>query len=255
MLKIRIIPTLLWKEFGLVKGICFDSSRRVGSALPAIKIYNQREVDELFFVDIHLNKSNNSPDYELIREISSECFIPLTVGGGITDEKQVNELLRAGADKISINTAAYFNSSLISNIAKQFGSQCIVSSIDVRSTNDGNWFCYSHSGSYDTGRNVIDWAREVEDRGAGEILLTSIDRDGTMKGYDLELINAVTSIVDIPVIASGGAASYQDMVEAINKSGASAVAAASMFHFTEQTPEGAKMALKNAGIPVREKYK
>jgi cyclase len=254
MLKVRIIPVLLWKEFGLVKGIGFNSSRRVGSALPAMKIYNQREVDELFFVDIYLNETKGSPDYELIKELSSECFVPLTVGGGITNENDVYALLRTGADKISINTAAFANPNLISNVAKQFGSQSIVSSIDARAVNYNKWVCFSHSGSYDTGRNVIDWAREVEDRGAGEILLTSIDMDGTMAGYDLALIEAVTSAVHIPVIASGGAGSYQDMVDAVKESGASAVAAASIFHFTELTPAGAKEALSHAGFEVRRPF-
>jgi len=254
MLKVRVIPTLLWKQFGLVKGSGFNSWRRVGPVLPAIKVYNQREVDELVLVDILANDSEEDPDFESIAEFSQECFVPLTVGGGITNIKQVQHLLRAGADKVSINTAAYADPDLISIIASRHGAQCVVASVDVRCSLSGGWECYSHSGQKPTGREVVGWVRELEDRGAGEILITSIERDGTMVGYDLDLINAVVSAVKIPVIASGGAGDYQHMVEAVINAGASAVAAASMFHFTEQTPLEAKKALAAAGIPVRKNF-
>ena len=251
MLKVRIIPTLLYKDFGLVKGINFNSSRRVGSVLPVIKIYNQREVDELIFVDINATITNTSIDLEMIKDISRECFVPLTVGGGIDSCSKVEDLLMSGADKISLNTAAFNNSNLITDIANRFGSQCVVVSIDVRKKNNKEWNCFSHSGSLPRDKDVVAWAKEVENRGAGEILLTSIDNDGTMQGYDLDLIKLVCESVKIPVIASGGARNFNDMRLAITKSGASAVAAASIFHFTEQTPLGLKSGLSNAGIAVR----
>ena len=254
MLKVRIIPTLLWKQFGLVKGVGFDSWRRVGPVLPAIKVYNQREVDELVLVDIVAHKSNDEPDFESIDEFGQDCFVPLTVGGGITRIDQVQRLLRAGADKVSVNTATYANPELVSEIASRHGAQCVVASIDVREQ-DGIWACFSHAGQKATGREVVAWARELEDRGAGEILITSIDRDGTMQGYDLALIETVARSVKVPVIASGGAGNYQHMIDAVRSAGASAVAAASIFHFTEQTPAEVKAAMANAGIPIRQPFR
>lgn len=253
MLKVRVIPTLLWKQFGLVKGVGFNSWRRVGPVLPAVKVYNQREVDELVLVDITAHQSNDDPDFESIDEFGQDCFVPLTVGGGITRIEQVQRLLRAGADKIAVNTAAYAQPELVSKIAQRHGAQCVVASIDVRAQDRG-WTCFSHAGQQATDREVVAWARELEDRGAGEILLTSIERDGTMRGYDLDLIETVVRSVKIPVIAAGGAGSYQHMVEAVTQAGASAVAAASIFHFTEQTPAGAKAALAAAGVPVRQAF-
>ena len=254
MLKVRVIPTLLWKNFNLVKGISFDSWRSVGSVLPAIKVYNTREVDEMILVDVKANSSDDSFDIDSLRDFSQDCFVPLTVGGGIVNASEVQNFLRAGADKISINTAAYENPELITEIAKIHGSQCVVSSIDVRRLSDGKWSCFSNSGTVQTSKYVSAWAKEMEDRGAGEILITSIDNDGTMNGYDLSLIETVSSCVEIPVIASGGAGCYQDMIDAVQKAGASAVAAASIFHFTEQTPKEAKIAMSQAGICIRENY-
>lgn len=253
MLKVRVIPTLLWKNFGLVKGVGFDSWRRVGPVLPAVRVYNQREVDELVLVDITLHDSGEDPDFESIADFGQDCFVPLTVGGGITNIEQVRRLLRAGADKVAVNTGAYVNPDLVSDIAGRFGVQCVVASIDVRAE-EGSWYCYSNAGGKPTGRKVVDWARELEDRGAGELLVTSIERDGAMEGYDLPLIEAVASAVKIPVIASGGAGNYGHMVDAVVQAGASAVAAASIFHFTEQTPAGAKAALAEAGVPIRRSY-
>ncbi len=255
MLKVRVIPTLLWKQFGLVKGVGFDSWRRVGPVLPAIKVYNQREVDELVLVDIVAHQSDHDLDFESIDEFGQDCFVPLTVGGGITRIEQVQKLLRAGADKVSVNTAAYSRPELVSEIAKRYGAQCVVASIDVRKDSARRaWQCFSQAGQHPTGREVREWAREIEDRGAGEILITSIERDGTLQGYDLALIESVVSAVKIPVIASGGAGNYQHMVDAVKIAGASAVAAASIFHFTEQTPAGAKAAMQAAGIPVRRNF-
>lgn len=253
MLKVRVIPTLLWKNLGLVKGVGFDSWRRVGAVLPAIKVYNMRDVDELIVVDITATGEKRAPDHETVADFSSHCFVPLTVGGGITDVEQIAQLLRAGADKVAINSAAFDDPALVTAAAGRFGAQCVVASIDVKQREGGRAACASHSGTVDTEREPVAWARELADRGAGEILLTSVDRDGTMSGYDLELISQVSAAVSIPVIASGGAGTYDHMVEAV-RAGASAVAAASMFHFTEQTPAGAKDALDRAGIPVRRNF-
>lgn len=254
MLKTRVIPTLLWKGLTLVKGVAFDSWRRVGTVLPAIMVYNKREVDELILLDILASNTGEEPDYESVKEFSSECLVPLTVGGGINCVEHVQSLLNAGADKISINSSAYSNPDLIDKIANRFGSQCVVASIDVRFLSEDYWRCYSHSGTRDTGQSAIKWARELELRGAGEILITSIDRDGARKGYDLKLIEAIVNSVKIPVIASGGAGNYTDLVDAVTKAGASAVSASSIFHFTEQTPLGAKEALAAHGVPVRKIY-
>jgi len=254
MLKVRVIPTLLWKQFGLVKGVGFDSWRRVGPVLPAVKVYNQREVDELILVDIVAHLASDDPDFESIDEFGQDCFVPLTVGGGITRIDQVQKLLRAGADKVCLNTSIYTRPELVTEIAIRHGAQCVVASIDVRENVDGGWMCFSHAGQHATGREVSEWARELESRGAGEILITSIERDGTFQGYDLALIEAVVNAVKIPVIASGGAGNYQHMVDAVRQAGASAVAAASMFHYTEQTPAGAKAALAAVGVPVRKPF-
>lgn len=254
MLKTRIIPTLLWKNFGLVKGIGFDSWRRVGPVLPAIKVYNTRDVDELMLLDITASQEKTAPDWDSLHDFADECFVPFTVGGGITSIEHIRQLLRAGADKVSINTAAYADPRLVEDAARRFGAQCIIASIDARRTEEGRYLCYSHSGTVATGRYADDWARELAARGAGEILLTSIERDGTMQGYDLGLIASVVRAVNVPVIASGGAGNYDHMRQAITEAGASAVAAASIFHFTEQTPAEAKAALEAAGIPVRRNY-
>lgn len=250
MLKVRVIPTLLYKSVGLVKGIGFDSWRRVDTVLPAIKVYNMREVDELILVDIEATSEGKEPDYESIRDFSRECFVPFCVGGGIRNIEQIRKLLRAGADKVAINSAAYENLELITEGAKLFGSQCIVASIDCRKIN-GEYHCYSHNGQKDTGYLVEEWAKKVVDAGAGEILLTSVELDGTMEGYDIEMIKKVTDIVNVPVIASGGAGNYEHMYKAVAVGKASAVAAASIYHFTEQTPKEAKEYLGERGIPVR----
>jgi len=236
---------------GLIKGISFDSWRRVGPVLPAIKVYNLRQVDEIILVDITATLENRCPDYEAIAEFTAECFIPITIGGGIRSVDHITNLLRAGADKVSLNSCLFENPELVKLASNQFGSQCIVASIDVRKKTDGTYECYKDSGMVPTGKEVVAWAKTMEEFGAGEILLTSIDRDGTMGGYDLELIKRVSSMVNIPVIASGGAGTYQHMFEAISIGNASAVAAASIFHFTEQTPLEAKKYLAEHKIPVR----
>ncbi|TGK51935.1 imidazole glycerol phosphate synthase subunit HisF [Leptospira kanakyensis] len=253
MVKVRIIPTLLWKDLGLVKGVGFNSWRRIGSLLPAIKVFNARDVDELILNDIAASVSGQPPDFDTLEGVSNESYVPFTVGGGIQSVDDITKILRYGADKVSINSSAYTSPRIIEESAKKFGSQCVVASVDVKRSPEG-YFCYSHSGTKNTGQKVIDWVKELEARGAGEILLTSIDRDGTMEGYDLELISLVTSNVKIPVIASGGAGNYQDMVDAILIGKASAVAAASIFQFTDQTPTEAKKYLHKAGVSVRKNF-
>lgn len=250
MLKVRVIPTLLWKNVGLVKGIGFNSWRRIGTVMPAIKVHNTREVDELALFDITASQEARKPDFESIYEFSAECFVQLTVGGGLRTLEDIRQMLRAGADKVSVNSSAYENPELIREAANRYGSQCIVVSIDARKI-DGRYECYSHAGSRPTGMEVSAWAKQVEKLGAGEILITSVERDGTMQGYDLDLTGNVTASVNIPVIASGGAGSYQHMLEAIVTGKASAVAAASIFQFTEQTPVEAKRFLAENGVAVR----
>lgn len=249
MLKIRIIPTLLWKDVGLVKGKSFDSWRRVGTVLPSIRVYNTREVDELMVLDIMATENHVEPDYLEIQSFSSDCFVPLTIGGGITSIEQIERVLKSGADKISINSSVFANPDLIAQAAKKFGSQCVVVSLDCRKISDRH-VCFSHRGQINTSTAVLDVVKRVQDLGAGEILVTSIDRDGTMQGYDLELIETVSRAVSIPVIASGGAGNYEHMYQAI-QSGASAVAAAAIFHYTEQTPLEAKKYLAAKGLPMR----
>lgn len=251
MLKIRIMPTLLFKNFGLVKSVRFDSWRRIGSVMQAVKVYNLREVDELVFLDISATPEGRSPDFETVDEIADECFMPLTVGGGVRSVADVRRLLQVGADKVAINTAAVQNPELIQSAAQQFGSQCVVISIDVKQHSNGTYEVFTHAGTQPTGKDPVNWAKEVESLGAGEILLTSIDRDGTMTGYDIDLNKKVSHAVSIPVIASGGAGCYEDMALVLQEGDASAVAAASIFHYTQQTPLEAKHFLKDRGLNVR----
>ena len=251
MLKTRIIPTLLFREFGLVKGVSFNSWRGVGSAMQAVKVYNLREVDELIFVDITATRDKCPPDFDTVDELADECFMPLTVGGGVRNVEHARHLLAVGADKISVGTAAIETPQLVEEIATKFGSQCVVVSIDYRRNSNGSLEVFSHCGTVSTGLNPVDFARQMESRGAGEFLLQSIDRDGTMEGYDIVATRAVCEAVKVPVIASGGAGSYEHMAKVILEAGAAAVAAASMFHFTQQTPLEAKKYLATCGIPVR----
>ena len=245
------MPTLLFKDHGLVKGVGFDSWRRLGAALQAVKVYNLREVDELVFLDIQATSEGRGPDFATIDELADECFMPLTVGGGVSTLDDVKRLLRAGADKVALNTAAAERPSLIREASEQFGSQCVVVSIDARRRADGSYETLTHSGRISTGIDPVTLARKAEAFGAGEILLTSIDRDGTMSGYDTPLVASVTSSVSIPVIASGGAGTFEHMADVLRDGHASAVAAASMFHFTEQTPLEAKRYLNARGFAVR----
>ena len=250
MLKVRIIPTLLFKDIGLVKGIGFDSWRRVGSAVQAVKVYNMRGVDELVFFDIAATPAQRRPDFQQIEDLASECFMPMTVGGGVRTVDDIRDLLSVGADKVAINTAAVENPGLIRQGAESFGVQCMVIAIDARKTGNG-WEVMTRCGRQATGLDPVEHARNVEALGAGEIILTSIDRDGTMQGYDIELTQRVSSAVGIPVIASGGAGTYAHMADVLRGGGAAAVAAASIFHFTEQTPREAKLFLREQGFNVR----
>jgi imidazole glycerol-phosphate synthase subunit HisF len=251
MLKLRVIPTLLIREVNLVKGPAFDSWRAVGSPMQAVKVFNRRDVDELIILDINATPTGTEPDYEQIAVLAQECFVPLTVGGGVVSLDCIRKLLHAGADKVAVNTRAYGEPRFITEAANRFGSQCIVAAIDYRQHSDGRLECFSHCGKVSTGHDPLEWSVELERLGAGEILLTSIERDGVMQGYDLETIRSVAAAVTIPVIASGGAGNYDHMRAAIQEAGASAVAASSMFHFTQQTPAEAKRSLAMAGIPVR----
>jgi imidazole glycerol-phosphate synthase subunit HisF len=251
VLKVRVMPTLLWRDFGLVKGVRFDSWRRVGGVMQAVKLYNMREVDELILLDITATREARPPDFDTVDELADECFMPLTVGGGVRTVDDVRRLLQVGADKVVLNTAAVETPELIAEIAQRFGSQCVVISIDVRRYPDGACEVYSRSGTVASGRDPVSLARDVEAAGAGEILLTSIDRDGTMDGYDVDLTRLVSEAVAIPVIASGGAGSYAHMVDVLKAGKAAAVAAGSIFHFTQQTPVEAKRYLREQGFPVR----
>lgn len=250
MLKIRIIPTLLFKEVGLVKGVQFDSWRRTGPAMQAIKVYNLREVDEIIFVDITATKEGRSPDLSVIDELADECFVPMTVGGGVHSLEDARRLVEVGADKVSINSALVDQPAIVEAIAHKYGSQFVVASIDVRRIN-GNYVVYTHADMCPVSVPLLDLVKQVEALGAGEILLTSIDRDGTMQGYDIELNGMVSAATRLPVIASGGAGSYEHMADVLRQTSVSAVAAASIFHFTEQTPLEAKRYLKAQGFAVR----
>jgi cyclase len=251
MLKVRVMPTLLFKDVGLVKGVGFDSWRRVGAALQAVKVYNMREVDELVFLDINATPDGRPPLFQEIDDMADECFMPMTVGGGVRTVAHIRQLLEVGADKVAINSHALDNPDLIREGAHLFGAQCIVVSIDVRRSRDGGYEVYGRGGSQPTGLDPVAWAKQAESLGAGEILLTSVERDGTMQGYDIALTRRVCEAVRVPVIASGGAGSYADMLTVLRDGGASAVAAGSMFHFTEQTPKAAKQYLAQHGLPVR----
>jgi imidazole glycerol-phosphate synthase subunit HisF len=251
VLKIRVVPTLLYKEVELVKGIGFDSWRRVGGVMQAVKVYNLREVDELIFLDIQATRKGVPPDFALIDEIADECFMPLTVGGGVRCVDDVRRLLQLGADKVAINTAAVEIPHLVSQVASRFGSQCVVVSIDARRHPNGTYEVWTHAGTRAAGVDPMSLAKKVESCGAGEILLTSIERDGTLQGYDVELTRSVGQAVSIPVIASGGAGVPEHFAQVLRDGGASAVAAASCYHFTQLTPLEVKQYLRQQGFPVR----
>ena len=251
MLKARVIPTLLYRDFTLVKGVRFDSRRVVGSPVQAVQVYNLRNVDELIFLDVRATLDERRPDFALIDEIADHCFMPLCVGGGVRDVDDVRELLAVGADKVALNTVAVEAPEVVRAASDRFGAQCVVVAIDTQRDGHGTPTVRIASGTHDTGLDPVAWAKEVESLGAGEILLQSIDHDGVMEGYDLETIRRVSDAVGVPVIASGGAGEFGHLLAAFVAGGATAVAAASMFHFTEQTPMEAREFLGAHGLPVR----
>lgn len=241
----RVIPTILVRGHHAVKGERFNSWRRVGSAIQAVKVFETRQVDELIILDIEATPEGRGPNIALIEELAADCFMPLTVGGGVRTIEDIRALLKAGADKVAIGTAAFDNSNFIREAAEKFGCQCITVSLDVKDRT-----AYARCGTQFIGFDPASWAVIFESYGAGEILLNNIDRDGTMEGYDLDLIRSVSSAVDIPVIASGGARDYDDFLAAFH-AGAHAVAASAMFQFTDQTPAMAKRHLSEHGVRVR----
>ena len=252
MLKVRVIPCLDVKDGRVVKGVQFVSLRDAGDPVEQARAYDAAGADELMFLDITASHENRGTILDVVARTAEVCFMPLSVGGGIRAVEDARRLLLAGADKISINTAAVENRDLISACADAFGSQATVVAIDAKRTADGDWRVFIYGGRKDTGLNVVDYAAEVVQRGAGEILLTSMDRDGAKIGYDLELLKSVTSAVGVPVIASGGAGSAQHMVDAVVQGGADAVLAASIFHFGEVPISEVKQAMAAAGLPVRQ---
>ncbi|MBI5644487.1 imidazole glycerol phosphate synthase subunit HisF [Candidatus Kaiserbacteria bacterium] len=248
MLKIRVIPCLTIKGQKLVKSVRFAEHRNIGSYIAAVRVFNVRDVDELILLD--LDAHSRGIERWLIEEVTKECFMPVTLGGGVKTIEDVQQLLSAGADKVSMNTGALERPELIREASERYGSQCVVVSIDAKQEGD-QWNVYKNGGVISAGKDVVSWAREVERLGAGEILLNSIDRDGVMEGYDTELIHAVAQAVRIPVIALGGAGIPEHCVDAV-RAGASAVSAASIFQYTQATPQMIKAALKNAGFPARD---
>ncbi|MCM8778299.1 MAG: imidazole glycerol phosphate synthase subunit HisF [Candidatus Omnitrophica bacterium] len=251
MLAKRIIPCLDVKEGRVVKGINFVNLRDAGDPVEQAMIYDKEGADELVFLDITASFEKRSPMIEVIKKTAEVVFIPLTVGGGIRDLEDIRLLLSSGADKVSINTSAVENPNLIKLAAKEFGSQCIVVAIDAKKNQKLGWEVYINGGRTPTGLDAIKWARQVFDLGAGEILLTSMDRDGTKLGYDLELTKKVVEAVKIPVIASGGAGNLNHLYEAFKIAKVDAVLAASIFHYGKYSISQAKKYLKRKGIPVR----
>jgi imidazole glycerol-phosphate synthase subunit HisF len=231
MLKTRVIPTLLLRGAGLVKTTGFRDPVYVGDPINAIRIFNEKEVDELVLLDITASRTGKGPAFSTIENIASECFMPVAYGGGITAVEQIRKILGAGIEKVVVNAAALLNPQLVRDAVREFGSQAIVVSIDVKRKLLGRYEVYGDGGTKSTGHEPAAYARQMEDLGAGEVLLTAIDRDGTMKGYDIELVAKVTSAVGIPVIASGGAGTIADFGVASKRAGAAAVAAGAMFVF------------------------
>lgn len=252
MLKTRVIPIVLLKDGEMaVKSVQFGWLRPINHPINSVRVYNARNVDELIFLDISATREKRKPLFELISLILDECFMPLTVGGGITTMNDIHDLLKIGADKVAINSQAVATPTIITQGAKEFGSQCIVASIDVKKHGDGTYEVFTHCGTKASGLNPLDWAKQVQALGAGEILINSIDRDGTEEGFDIPLIASIAKRVSIPVIAAGGAGKLQDFIQAIKKGHASAVAASSIFLFTDITPSSVKAYLQKHGIQTR----
>ena len=250
MLKKRIIPCLDVKNGRVVKGINFVDLKDAGDPVEQAKIYSDGGADEICFLDITASSENRDTIYGVIKDTSKKCFVPLTVGGGVRSVEDINKLLNCGADKVSINTAAVQNEEVVIQSSKKFGSQCIVVAIDAKKNGD-LWEVFTHGGRNNTGINAIEFAKKMEKCGAGELLITSMDRDGTQVGYDIELMSKISSKVNIPVIASGGVGNLDHLVDGIKFGNASAVLAASIFHYGKYSVKQAKEYLNSKGIPVR----
>lgn len=252
MLSARIIPCLDVDNGRVVKGIKFKEIRDAGDPVQIAKAYEEQGADELVFLDITASSDERGIMRDVVEETAATCFMPLTVGGGIRNVSNIREMLLSGADKVSLNTAAILKPSIIDEASKTFGNQCIVVAIDAKkNTESEGWSVYTHGGRKKTQLNAVTWAKEVVQRGAGEILLTSMDRDGTKIGFDLDLTRTISETVEVPVIASGGVGKPSHLADGIIKGKASAVLAASIFHFGECTISESKLAMKEAGIPVR----
>ena len=250
MLKNRIIPCLDVKNGRVVKGINFLDLKDAGDPVEQAKIYSEGGADEICFLDITASNENRDTIYEVVKKTSKKCFVPLTVGGGVRSIDDINKLLNCGADKVSINTAAVQNVSVVSESSKQFGSQCIVVAIDAKKKGE-IWEVFTHGGRNKTGINALEFAKKMEDSGAGELLVTSMDRDGTQVGYDIDLMSKISSTVNIPVIASGGVGNLDHLVDGIKLGNANAVLAASIFHYGKYTIKEAKEYLKSKNVLVR----
>ena len=251
MLKKRIIPCLDVDKGRVLKGVNFKNLKDTGDPVEHAKIYSDQGADELCFLDITASYENRGILLDKISETASNCLIPLTVGGGIRTIEDIKNLLRAGADKVSINTAAVLDPNFVKESSLKFGSQCIVVAIDAKKISFNKWEVFTHGGRKKTGIDVVDYAKKVQALGAGEILLTSMDRDGTKLGYDLDLTKRISELLPIPVIASGGVGNLEHLHDGFIKGGASAVLAASIFHFGEYSIQDAKSFLKARNIPIR----
>ena len=251
MLKNRIIPCLDVKNGRVVKGINFVELRDAGDPVEQAKIYSDGGADEICFLDITASNENRDTIYEVVKDTSKKCFVPLTVGGGVRSVDDISKLLNSGADKVSINTAAVKDINFVKEASKKFGSQCIVVAIDAKKISDKKWNVYTHGGRNKTEIDAIKFAKDVEKNGAGEILLTSMDKDGTKSGYDVDLLKSITECTNIPVIASGGVGTLDHLYDGIVKGGASAVLAASIFHYGEFKIKEAKEYLNSKNVSVR----
>ncbi|MDA9751559.1 imidazole glycerol phosphate synthase subunit HisF [bacterium] len=250
MLKKRIIPCLDVKNGRVVKGINFVNLKDAGDPVEQAKIYSDGGADEICFLDITASNEKRDTIYEVVERTSKKCFVPLTVGGGVRSVDDINKLLNCGADKVSINTAAVQNPDVIIESSKKFGSQCIVVAIDAKK-NEEKWEVFTHGGRNNTGIDAVEFAKKMEDYGSGELLVTSMDRDGTQVGYDIDLMSNISLKVNIPVIASGGVGNLDHLADGIKLGNASAVLAASIFHYGKHSVKEAKEYLDSKGIPVR----
>jgi cyclase len=251
MLKTRIIPCLDVADGRVVKGVNFVGLRDAGDPVNAARAYDAAGADELCFLDIHATHENRGTMFDMVRRTAEQCYIPLTVGGGVRSSQDVRSLLLAGADKVSFNSAAVANPDVVAEAADQFGSQCIVCAIDAKTVAPGKWELFTHGGRKPTGIDAVAFATLIAERGAGEILLTSMDRDGTKAGFNLPMTRAISNAVRVPVIASGGVGNLDHLVEGVTEGGASAVLAASIFHFGEYTIAEAKAHMAAAGLAMR----